>query len=145
MSRRGFSPTAEQRGWVEAMIAHGISEAAVCLRIKHPQTGKPIGLKMLRRHFAAEIATGAAKAQVLADTRIVDWILGRDGALLDDRTRVRLAIFYAKTRMGWTVSKRPKLVSDPIDGEDARRRLNNKIARLARCLKAGETGGSSSG
>jgi hypothetical protein len=82
---------------------------------------------------------------VLADTRIVDWILGRDGALLDDRTRVRLAIFYAKTRMGWTVSKRPKLVSDPIDGEDARRRLNNKIARLARCLKAGETGGSSSG
>ena len=71
--------------------------------------------------------------------------LGRDGALLDDRTRIRLAIFYAKTRMGWTVSKRPKLVSDLIDGEDARPRLNNKIARLARGLKAGETGGSSAG
>ena len=107
MSRRAFKPTAEQRRWVEAMISYGIPEAEMRLLIKHPQTGEPISLEMLRRHFATEIATGAAKAQVPADTRIVDWILGRDGALLDDRTRVRLAIFYAKTRMGWTVSNRP--------------------------------------
>lgn len=32
--------------------------------------------------------------------------------------------------MGWTVGNRPKLVCDPIDGQDARRGLNNKIARL---------------
>jgi hypothetical protein len=145
MSRRGFSPTTEQRGWVEAMVAYGVPEAKICLLIKNPQTGEPIDLETLRKHFAAEIATGAAKAQVLADTRIVAWVLGRDGGLLDDRTRARLAIFYAKTRMGWTVRNRPKLVTDPIDGEDARRRLDNQIARLARALKAGETRRSSGG
>ena len=35
-------------------------------------------------------------------------------------------MFFAKTQMGWTVAKRPKLVCDPIDGENVRR-LENKI------------------
>jgi hypothetical protein len=59
MSRRGFKPTAEQRGWVEAMIGYGMPEAEICLLIKHPQTGEPISLQTLRKHFAEEIATGA--------------------------------------------------------------------------------------
>ena len=145
MSRRAFNPTAEQRGWVEAMVAYGAPEAEICLLIKNPQTGEAIGLETLHKHFAAEIAAGAAKANLLVGDRIIASILGRDGGLLEDRERVRLAIFFAKTRMGWTVAKRPKLVCDPIDGEDARRRLNNQIARLAQGLKAGETGRSSGG
>jgi hypothetical protein len=145
MSRRAFNPTAEQRGWVEAMVAYGVPEAEICRLIKNPQTAEPIDLETLRKHFAAEIATGRVKTNSLVGDPIIAAILGRDGGLLDDRERVRLAIFFAKTRMGWTVAKRPKLVCDPIDGEDARRRLNSKIARLARGLKAGETGGSSAG
>jgi len=35
-------------------------------------------------------------------------------------------MFFAKTQMGWTIAKRPKLVCDPIDGENVRR-LENKI------------------
>src|SRR5215469_1846317 len=57
---------------------------------------------------------GVAQAFCGGD-RIIASILGRGGGLLDDRERLRLAIFFAKTQMGWTVAKRPKLVCDPID------------------------------
>jgi hypothetical protein len=63
--------------------------------------------------------------------------------LQDELARVRLAIFFAKARMGWTVANRQQSVDPPIDVEDARRRLHKKIARLLPGLKAGETGGSS--
>jgi hypothetical protein len=132
MSRRTFKPTAEQRGWVEAMIGYGIPEAEIRLLIKHPQTGKPISLQMLRRHFAEEIATGAVKAKALIGDRIIAWILGRDGDLQDDRARVRLAILFARARMGWTAANCPQQVCDPSDTEDARRSLDAKIARLAK-------------
>jgi len=131
MSRRAFNPTAEQRRWVKTMVAYGAPEAEICLLITNPQTGEPIDLEAFHKHFAAEIATGAANTSLLVGDRIIASILGRDGGLLDDRERLRLAIFFAKTQMGWTVAKRPKLVCDPIDGEDARR-LENKIARIAR-------------
>jgi hypothetical protein len=145
MSRRAFNPTAEQRGWVKAMVTYGVPDDEICLLIKNPQTGKPIDLETLRKHFAAEIARGEVQAKLLVNGCIIDAILGRDGGLLADRERVRLAILFAKTQMGWTAANRPKLVCDPIDGEDARRRLDNKIARLARGLKARGTGGSSAG
>jgi len=132
MSRRTFKPTAEQRGWVEAMIGYGIPEAEIRLLIKHPQTGKPISLQTLRRHFAEEIATGAVKAKALIGDRIIAWILGRDGDLQDDRARVRLAILFARARMGWTAANCPQHVCDPSDTEDARRSLDAKIARLAK-------------
>lgn len=105
--------------------------------------GEPISLETLRKHFAEEIATGAVKAKALVGFRIVAWILGRDGDLQDERARVRLAIHFAKARMGWTVANRHQRVDPPIDVEDARRRLHKKIARLVPGLKAKETGGSS--
>jgi len=82
------------------MIGYGMPEAEIRLLIKHPQTGEPISLETLRKHFAEEIATGAVKAKALVGDRIVAWILGRDGGLRDDRVRARLAILYARTRMG---------------------------------------------
>jgi hypothetical protein len=94
MNRRAFNPTAEQRSWVEAMVVYGVPEAKICLRIKNPQTGEPIDLEMLRKHFAAEIATGRVKTD-----GIIAAILGRDGGLLSDRERIRLAIFLP--RLGW--------------------------------------------
>ena len=145
MSRRAFKPTAEQRRWVEAMIGYGIPEAEIRLLIKHPQTGEAISLETLRKHFAEEIATGAVKVKALIGERIVGCILGRDGSLGDDRARVRLATLFAKARMGWTATNRHQLVRGPIDWEDAERDLDAKLARLARRLKADETGGSSAG
>jgi hypothetical protein len=150
MSRRAFNPTAEQRGNVEAMIGYGIPEAEICNLIKNPGTGKAIDLETFRKHFAAEIATGATKVKSLVGNRIVASILGRDGGLTDDRTQARLAVFFAKTRMGWkeVVANRHEHVGGPIEDRDAKdvgQRLSDKLARLARRLKAGETGGSSEG
>jgi hypothetical protein len=101
MTRRAFNPTAEQRGKVEAMIGYGIPEADICLLIKNPETGKPIDLKTLCRHFAREIATGVTKLKSLAGNRIVAAMLGRDGGLTDELTQAKLLMLFAETRMGW--------------------------------------------
>src|SRR3984893_18029854 len=71
MKRRAFNPTAEQRGWVEALSSHGVPEAEICLLIKYPETGAPIGLETLRKHFAEEIATGASKMKLLVGRKRV--------------------------------------------------------------------------
>ena len=47
------------------------------------------------------------------------------------RLRRMLAIFFAKTRMGWTVANCHQQVRGPID-VGMRRSLDAKIARLAR-------------
>ena len=115
MTRRAFNPTAEQRGNVEAMIGYGIPEADICLLIKNPETGKPIDLKTLRRHFAREIATGVTKLKSLAGNRIVAAMLGRDGGLTDELTQAKLLMLFAETRMGWK-----ETVADEQANEDRR-------------------------
>jgi hypothetical protein len=81
----------KQRRWVEAMIGYCIPAAEIRRLIEDPHSGKPIDLETLREHFAKEISTTNF---VLAS------ILGRDGGAQDHRSRVRLAIFFAKARMG---------------------------------------------
>ena len=133
MKRRAFNPTAEQRGWVEALSSHGVPEAEICLLIKYPETGAPIGLETLRKHFAEEIATGASKMKLLVGNRIVASILGWDGGLTDEPTQARLAILFAKTRMGWNeVTSGPEQVTDPTDATEMRRRLLDKLDQLGR-------------
>jgi len=48
------------------------------------------------------------------------------------RLRRMLPIFFAKTRMGWTVANCHQQVRGPIDVWGMRRSLDAKIARLAR-------------
>jgi hypothetical protein len=83
----------------------GIPEAEIRRLIEDPHTGKPIDLETLREHFAKEIATGAVKANLQVANFVLASILGRDGGVQDHRSRVRLAILFAKTRMGWTAAK----------------------------------------
>ena len=54
----------------------------------------------LSKYFAAELEAGQQEAKLQVGTFILDSILGR-GGIRDDRARATLAIFYAKTRMGW--------------------------------------------
>jgi len=61
-----------------------------------------VRLATFRKYFAAEIATGATKVKSLVGNCIVASILGRDGGLTDQLARARLAVLFAKTRMGWT-------------------------------------------
>jgi hypothetical protein len=144
MSRRAFKPTAEQRGCVETMIGYGVPEAEICLLIKNPKTDKPIDLESLRKHFAAEIATGAVKMKALTSKFIFATILGHVGGLADEEARVRLALFYAKTRLGWNpVASCHEEVGDPTDGQAVQQKLSDVLDLLAQRLKIGETGGSS--
>ena len=98
MSRRAFKPTAEQRGGVEAMIGYGMPEAEIRLLIKHPQTGEPISLETLRKHFAEEIATGAVMAKALAS----DLLRGSSVATATSKTTGRASSWlYSLPRRGW--------------------------------------------
>jgi hypothetical protein len=56
---RSILAAGQPSGWVEALKSYGVPEAEICLLIKHPETGAPISLETLRKHFAEEIATGA--------------------------------------------------------------------------------------
>jgi hypothetical protein len=62
--------------------------------------------KSLRKHFAREIQTGAAELNVTMGSFLIATILGLPPppgtvAITDDEARVRLAMLYAKARMGW--------------------------------------------
>src|SRR5215472_14302628 len=109
MSRRTFTPTAEQRSSVEAMIGYGIPEAQICLLIKNPQTGKSIDLKALRKHFAREIATGATKMNMRVGERILAFILGQEGGIADEQARVRLGLGWAGVRQSRTAASAPAI------------------------------------
>ena len=98
MSRRAFKLTAEQRGWVEAMIGYGMPQAEIRLLIKHPQTGEPISLETLRKHFAEEIATGAVKAKALA----IALLRGSSGATaVSETTGCEPGWPYSMPGLGW--------------------------------------------
>jgi len=122
------------------MIAWGDSEAEICTRIINPATGKPIGLKMLRKHFAAEIAPCPVRADVLVNNWIPKTILGR-GDIKDGRLRVQLAMFWAKHRMGQKeiVTNGPAPTS-LRDLEKARQRNIEMVDEVARRLRAGGIG-----
>jgi hypothetical protein len=143
VSRRAFKPTAEQRRCVEAIIGIGVPEAEICRQIKTPETDKPIDLETFRKHFAAEIAFGAAKMKLLIFKFIHATILGHEGGLADEEARGRLLLFYAKTRLGWNRrASRHEKVGGAIDAQQAQQEVSDQLDRLARRPKAGETGGS---
>ena len=66
---------------------------------------------------------------------VMDTILGRKPVnakpIKNERLRLTLAVFVAKTRLGWALANYHRQVPGPIDGEHARQRLAAKIARLA--------------
>ena len=78
----------------------------------------------------------------------------------DERVRGRLGELFLKARLGWREidlgskserrAERARNSAEPWEAQlkahkDAERSLDAKLARLARSIKAGETGGSSAG
>jgi hypothetical protein len=49
--RKTFTPSAEQRGNVEAMVGFGIPQTDIARLIKNPETGKPIDEKTLCKYL----------------------------------------------------------------------------------------------
>ena len=98
-------PTPEQRNIVKTLTGLGIPQTEICRLVTNPQTGKPLDPKSLRKHFALEIRTGAVELKFLVGRFIFATILGLPSppgttAIADERARARLAILFAKTRIG---------------------------------------------
>jgi hypothetical protein len=73
--------------------------------IINPQTGKPLSIKTLELAFETEIQTAKVELNFQVGRFIMDTILGRRPVnfkpIKNEQERARLAIFFAKTRMGW--------------------------------------------
>ena len=135
-----FAPTPEQRSQVKILVGLGIPQEKICLLVINPQTGKPLDPKSLRKHFKREIAISTTELHARVSNFIVSSIFGMTppaGTVAIDNQHVRgaLAIFFAKTRMGWketVVNRHEEHVKAPVDGEAVRKRIMDKLDRLAR-------------
>jgi hypothetical protein len=143
--RKKFVPTPDHRELVKLLATWGIPQEF----IRNLQTGRPVSVKTLERAFATEIKTAKVEFACQIARFVMDSILGRRSVnakpIKNERLRVTLAIFVAKTRLGWTVANRHHRVRGPIDAQESLERLDARIARLAPGFKAGETDGSSAG
>jgi hypothetical protein len=79
---------------------------------RNPQTGRAVSIKTHRRAFATEIQTAKVELKLPVGRFIMDTLLGRRQVsaepLKNERVRVTLAIFFAKTRMRWICSAKPR-------------------------------------
>ena len=131
LTRSGGKP----RRWA----AYGIPEADIARVLG---VSKPT----LRKHCGTELDTGATRANSKVADFLFYGICGGTGkpAFKDERARVTAAIFWMKTRGGWSETSTHKHTGvangDPIEVEvgTVRERLMRRIARIA---AAGTTGG----
>lgn len=125
-----FVPTAEQRQNVEAMTGFGIAQEDIARLIKNPETGKPLDMKSLRKHFPDEVATGLTKANAaVAQSLFAEATKGEDAS-----SRVSAAKFWLSRRAGWketTVTEHVGKDGEPID---VRHSIELKLDRLAQTL-----------
>jgi hypothetical protein len=104
--------------------------------IPQVQVAEAIGISQptLLRHFRQELDVGLTKVKVHVSNFIVNSIVGKDGGLKDERARVTLAIFFAKTRMGWveTFRHRHEGAEDgpAIKVLNVRERITRKLDRI---------------
>lgn len=95
MPAPAHEPTAATRGAVESMAAYGIPQADIARSIG-------IDPKTLRKHYAEEIETAAAKA----NARVAQTLY----KIATDPTHkscASAAMFWAKARMGWREAADP--------------------------------------
>lgn len=100
VGRPPFRPTDEDRKRVE-FLAAVLPQESIARIVIHPKSGKPIDLKTLRRHFREELDRG----KDAIDAKVAQGLVQR--ALdLSHPQGAACAIFYAKTRMGWSETTR---------------------------------------
>src|SRR6202043_1831130 len=121
-----------QRGKAETMAAYGIPEADIARVLG---VSKPT----LRKHCGTELDAGATRANSKVADFLFYGICGGTSkpAFKDERARVTAAIFWMKTRGGWSETSTHKHTGvangDPIEVEvvTVRERLTRRIARIA--------------
>ena len=121
------------------MAAYGIPEADIARVLG---VSKPT----LRKHCGTELNTGATRANSKVADFLFYGICGGTGkpAFKDERARVTAAIFWMKTRGGWSETSTHKHTGaangDPIEVEvvTVRERLTRRIARIAAARTTGD-------
>jgi hypothetical protein len=150
--RKPFEPTEEQRRQVEAFAAYGIPQEDMCKLLLNPRTGKPIDLKTLHKHFRVELDTGMVRANAKVAESLFRQAVGAPaqydagGKLIraEQAPVVSAGIFWAKARMGWKerdVHEHTGENGGPIEVDDARSKLADRLARLAAAATAREGSG----
>lgn len=97
-----IEPTEQQRKQVEAFVGYGATEVEIAALLGMSKT-------TLRKHFAAELASGHMKTNMRVAESLFAQAVGRPaqydaaGRLLREEQKpvTTAAIFWAKTRMGW--------------------------------------------
>jgi hypothetical protein len=139
MARPVWTPTDAQRRQAETMAAYGIPEADIARVLG---VSKPT----LRKHCGTELDTGATRANSKVADFLFYGICGGTGkpAFKDERARVTAAIFWMKTRGGWSETSTHKHTGaangDPIEVDvvTVRERLTRRIARIAAARTTGD-------
>lgn len=83
-----FVPTQEQRDLVETLSGYGIPQADIARLVR-------VSLQTLHNHFREELDLGMAKANAAVAGNMFKMATG------DGPNAGRMAIFWAKARMGW--------------------------------------------
>ena len=96
-----IKPTSEERAVVEALSAVGIQQSEIALKLG-------IAEKTLRKHYREELDEGMKQA----GNKVISFLVrGATGEALRDEQGAtygdcsRLAMFYAKTQLGWSETK----------------------------------------
>jgi hypothetical protein len=130
MAARGrptFVPTERDRGQVEAMTRYGIpvAEIARVIGITKPT---------LFKHFREELDVGLTKANAQVGEFIFSTIIGLPipgrPPVTDGPSRTALAIFWAKSKMGWKETAVLEHKDGDLTDDDLRLRIDRKVARL---------------
>src|SRR5712671_2630740 len=85
VGRPPFVPTDEDRAVVKLLVACGMSQDRVCLRVRGNE-GKPISEATLKRHFARELLLAKVEVETIVLTQFMAAInRGERWAILDQR------------------------------------------------------------
>ena len=128
MPREPHAPTEQTRAEVAALASFGVPQEAIgeYIGVSHPT---------LRKHYGDELRTASIKANAQVGRFLFRAASGQalksgDGATFADCTRA--AMFWAKTRMGWS-DKTDVTLSGP-DGGPVQIEDNGAHAKLAAIL-----------
>lgn len=97
--RPPFQPTDRDRQLVEQLAGLGLRHKDIATLIPGQRSGKGISVVTLHRHFRAELDRGMVQADVKVLRSLFEKAIG------NGPSAVRAAIWWAKTRLGWTRSE----------------------------------------
>jgi hypothetical protein len=107
-----YLPGAQERRLVETLAGYGVPAEEIRRIVVNPASGKALSAKMLLRHFGDELARGLAKANANVAESLFRLAVGQakvvvDGEVLQEERepKVMAAVFWAKTRMGWSEAR----------------------------------------